>query len=881
MSQELLYTSSQKGLDPTKRGFCTVLATAGMPSNLSGQLERLSAYKHHFQAGSEDAKRNPVALSHVTARINGRVTSILSRVSDYKLDYSGRSNKLAHHIVLDANEHCQAGPAWLLKQSELIRADWDGECRNLTSGPFIPSGVQSSGFCQAWEAVTGDAGHAGVIADWILQSSKPIWIIHTVEQNAALIDLINEVIALLPEDERWNTTFSTYAGQYPPDITCKIRCVLEGTDLARMAPSLGFAISLMKPPSIESESVFVMQARGVSQQVLAPGSDEARVVFDTVQPNQENRQENQSPPPVPQKPESKSVNSPNNENEQRDSAAIKLRPPPPPKPHSRSPQPGILEAEPVHSSINRWLLLAIGLLSGFIGLLVLVIGFLVFWPNTSPSNTKTAQAVETKEQGASPTKGSKRGPADTEPKPERVDPDEEAGSGQQPEKSEPKSADASAQTQVGNNGQADARVDKLNDSGGAPSVEDGRPSSGGSDPNARGVERNDSRREEGNAAAEEVVSVHTAGPPGGEEPPQDPAGQESEMEDVKREANQETTSDSNSAKPEEEKTESSKSTAILSPQVTLVLDEFAPIGKTRYSNEKDPKLIAFELLVSGSCDMSSLERRFDENGIAVYYRNSLVKLSSSVGGGKGTAIRPASKKDEDQLIESINSFGLSADTSFSFFEPTEAAIGLSPNSAEKWKLSFVVSHNTADAELFVTIKCVRAALKSGIFPEKLTVYARSIHSKYHLINQALKTLGDYPGLQPVVKSELEKLIRRIKTCWGDPDERFPDQEFFLKFFDARGNLALMPIRNPKEKEQMRNDINNAKQDLVRLIETTKTQIELSRSERKELLAENIKQPMDFNLSYLQFLLNKKPSSETLTTIQFKNAKLNLLEKRAD
>lgn len=309
MSQELLYTSSQKGLDPTKRGFCTVLATAGMPSNLSGQLERLSGYKHHFPAGSDEAHQNPVAFSHVTLRINGRETSVLSRVSDYKLDYSGRSNKLAHHVVLDHSERCDAGPAWLLQQHDLMRTEWDGECKNVTHGPIIPMGDQRPALCRTWENVTGDAGHAGQIADAVQQSHKPIWIVYSLSQAKQLLDLLNEVIALVPYDERWNTTFSTFFGQDSPDVNCKIRCVVENSDLARMAPSKGIVFSLTHPKSITNPTLAILAARGVASPAesfepnILPSSTESIDQIDS-SPQVDSSpaptvNKEQSPPPLP------------------------------------------------------------------------------------------------------------------------------------------------------------------------------------------------------------------------------------------------------------------------------------------------------------------------------------------------------------------------------------------------------------------------------------------------------------------------------------------------------------------------------------------------------------------------------------------------------
>jgi len=102
MNAELLYTSAPQGLKQGSRGFCTVLSTVGMPLNLATKLESLSGYRHLYPSGTPDASKNPVGCSHLRFTVGGRQISVLSRISDYGLDYSQRTNKLAHHIVVDA-----------------------------------------------------------------------------------------------------------------------------------------------------------------------------------------------------------------------------------------------------------------------------------------------------------------------------------------------------------------------------------------------------------------------------------------------------------------------------------------------------------------------------------------------------------------------------------------------------------------------------------------------------------------------------------------------------------------------------------------------------------------------------------------------------------
>ena len=101
--EELIFTSSSRGLQVGKSGFCTVAATAGMTPGLIRMLESLSGYRHLFAPGTPEAKKNPIAYSYVKAKVGNDFRYVLSRVKDCGVDYSGRSNKIAHHLSLQSN----------------------------------------------------------------------------------------------------------------------------------------------------------------------------------------------------------------------------------------------------------------------------------------------------------------------------------------------------------------------------------------------------------------------------------------------------------------------------------------------------------------------------------------------------------------------------------------------------------------------------------------------------------------------------------------------------------------------------------------------------------------------------------------------------------
>src|SRR4051794_20392851 len=157
MTQELHYTSAPRGLLPGTRGFCTVAMTPNMPGPLKERLEGLSGYQQIFPPHDPNVSLNPVVYSHYRLNLSGRTYSVLSRVCFAGLDYTGRSNKYAHHVVLDPSERPVAGPAWLLSQPGFMDQAWDGEPRYINTGRTPPQGDQPGGIAQAWQELTGDA----------------------------------------------------------------------------------------------------------------------------------------------------------------------------------------------------------------------------------------------------------------------------------------------------------------------------------------------------------------------------------------------------------------------------------------------------------------------------------------------------------------------------------------------------------------------------------------------------------------------------------------------------------------------------------------------------------------------------------------------------
>ncbi len=232
MTQELFYTSAPRGLRPGSRGFCTVMSTSGMAKNLADRLEAFSGYRHVFAPNDPQALLNPVVFSHLRITVGGKPFHVLSRVSAAGSDYTQRSNKFAHHVVLEPKELVPAGPAALLAAVGFMESAWEGEPRVIDSARQLPTVDAPAAVCDNWRSATGDAGWAGVLAETATKASSQIAAV-IFQPGMDTLALVAEALGLLPVPLRWQVTFSTYFTKLPPDVECQWRFVLAGSPEAK------------------------------------------------------------------------------------------------------------------------------------------------------------------------------------------------------------------------------------------------------------------------------------------------------------------------------------------------------------------------------------------------------------------------------------------------------------------------------------------------------------------------------------------------------------------------------------------------------------------------------------------------------------------------
>ena len=263
MAQELIYTSASRGLLPGSSGFCTVARTVGLSPVLLALLESRSGYRHLFPPQSDKTGLNPVNWVHGTIRLAQTPTHILSRIGDAGLDYTKRSNVIAHHLVLGPDELRTCGPAAILAQPGLMQTNWNQSPTEFAEERQISDKPMNSLQCVHWEQAAGDAGWGGVLAESVLQS-RSACILY--DPGTDLLPLFAESVALVPESLRWKVTFSTYVREVPAGGTFLWKGMIAGTPEAeQMRANKGILLidltATEQRTSPKDDSVFVKTAR--------------------------------------------------------------------------------------------------------------------------------------------------------------------------------------------------------------------------------------------------------------------------------------------------------------------------------------------------------------------------------------------------------------------------------------------------------------------------------------------------------------------------------------------------------------------------------------------------------------------------------------------
>lgn len=261
MASELIVTSAPRGLQSGRSGFTTVLRTRGIHPDLAARLEAASGYRHVYPQGDS---RNPVIYSYTKRQSALGEVWVISRIADAGNDYTGRSNKIAHHIALqeaDIAAAAASSPAAVIMamNAERILADyWSGEPREVATAPRIPAPPVGPAVCSRWLEASGDAGWAGYLAERALKNEST-WVI--APPSVDLLSLFSEALALVPPAQRWRIPFTTYSLRGDEGRWLGVAAGTPEADAAAAQQRIP-VIDLRKRSTTPSASAFVLAARG-------------------------------------------------------------------------------------------------------------------------------------------------------------------------------------------------------------------------------------------------------------------------------------------------------------------------------------------------------------------------------------------------------------------------------------------------------------------------------------------------------------------------------------------------------------------------------------------------------------------------------------------
>ena len=209
MAQQLIFTSVPRGYQPGASGYCTAARSEQMRAGLVQRLEQMSVYSHRT------VSPNPTILAYRLVDLGGVKYRVLSRIRDAGLDFTQRSNFIAHHLAFEPGESVGgASPAEILLFWDGWKDQWEGNPSALQDekGDVIGSPVRKL-FppCKHWEDLTGDSGWGAF--PWN-HSGSCCWV-HEKLDEFELLHLMGETLRLKSSgkiDTLWETSFTTYLG---------------------------------------------------------------------------------------------------------------------------------------------------------------------------------------------------------------------------------------------------------------------------------------------------------------------------------------------------------------------------------------------------------------------------------------------------------------------------------------------------------------------------------------------------------------------------------------------------------------------------------------------------------------------------------------------
>jgi hypothetical protein len=241
MPSQLIYTSAPRGLLSGQSGFCTVARSGDLREALAQRLEQISSYHYLRVAEAATANRNPTVCAFRILDLRGTKYHVLTRIVPCGLDFTARTNHLAHHLVFQAGELAQLpSPAAILRYWNGWLASWQGDPCILEDPSLDGFGTLAHSCLPAntWLRVTGDAGRAAGLLE--SECVRGCYLICPPGSEQQVLDMFCETLQLLNFNGQsalrpWRHPFTTFlqAEDNPADF--QWRACQEGTPAHQQA----------------------------------------------------------------------------------------------------------------------------------------------------------------------------------------------------------------------------------------------------------------------------------------------------------------------------------------------------------------------------------------------------------------------------------------------------------------------------------------------------------------------------------------------------------------------------------------------------------------------------------------------------------------------
>ena len=216
MPWQLIYTSAPRGLLSGQSGFCTVARSENLRPALVQRLEQISSYHYLRVAEAATASRNPTVSAFRLLDLRGAKYYVLTRIHPCGLDFTARTNHLAHHLIFQPDELTTlTTPAALLRLWPGWVKTWQGEPRVLEEIGSVSFAAVTKTFlpAQTWKLLTGDAGRAAGLLE--SECVRGCYLVCPPGSEEQVLELYCETLELLNPEGRfplrpWRYGFTTF-----------------------------------------------------------------------------------------------------------------------------------------------------------------------------------------------------------------------------------------------------------------------------------------------------------------------------------------------------------------------------------------------------------------------------------------------------------------------------------------------------------------------------------------------------------------------------------------------------------------------------------------------------------------------------------------------